>query len=138
MVKVKKKTKVKKIANVLQRVTVNVQPAKPRSRNAKTYTNNGFNQFQAQNRMMSELSSMPNRIKEIISNRREESNALMEEKFKQISVTQELLSRQINNRVEKQTLHKYIDNIAEAIDQKPDDLKRGVMKDIATATPILG
>ena len=136
MVKVKKKTKVKKIANVLQRVTVNVQPAKPRSRNAKAYTNNGFNQFQAQNRMMSELSSMPNRIKEIISNRREESNALMEEKFKQISVTQEYMSRQIKNRVEKQTMNKYLDNIAEAIDKKSDDLKKGV-KDFESGIPIL-
>ena len=137
MVKVKKKTKVKKIANVLQRVTVNVQPAsKPRSRNAKTYTNNGFNQFQAQNRMMSELSSMPNRIKEIISNRREESNSLMEEKFKQISVTQEYMSRQIKNRVEKQTMNKYLDNIAEAIDKKSDDLKKGV-KDFESGIPIL-
>ena len=136
MVKVKKKTKVKKVANVLQRVTVNVQPAKPRSRNAKTYTNNGFNQLQAQNRMMSELSSMPNRIKEIISNRRGESNALMEEKFKQISVTQEYMSRQIKNRVEKQTMNKYLDNIAEAIDKKSDDLKKGV-KDFESGVPII-
>jgi len=137
MVKVKKKSKVKKkIANGLQRIVVNVKTAKPRSRNAKAYTNNGFNQFQAQNRMMSELSSMPNRIKEIISNRREESNALMEEKFKQISVTQEYMSRQIKNRVEKQTMNKYLDNIAEAIDKKSDDLKKGV-KDFESGIPIL-
>jgi hypothetical protein len=136
MVKVKKKTKVKKIANVLQRVTVNVQTAKPRSRNAKAYTNNGFNQFQAQNRMMSELSSMPNRIKEIISNRREESNALMEEKFKQISVTQEYMSRQIKNRVEKQTMNKYLDNIASGLKVDSDDLKKGV-KDFESGVPII-
>jgi hypothetical protein len=135
MVKVKKKTKVKKIANVLQRVTVNVQTAKPRSRNAKAYTNNGFNQFQAQNRMMSELSSMPNRIKEIISNRRQESNALMEEKFKQIKAAQELMTRQITNRVEKQTMNKYLDNIASGLKVDVKNLKTGV-NDIESGIPI--
>jgi hypothetical protein len=135
MVKVKKKTKVKKIANVLQRVTVNVQTAKPRSRNVRAYTNNGFNQFQAQNRMMIELNAMPNKIKEIISGRREETSSLMEERFQQIKAAQELMTRQITNRVEKQTMNKYLDNIASGLKVDVKNLKTGV-NDIESGIPI--
>jgi len=121
----------------VQRVVVNVQPAnsRTRSKNAKTYSNNGFNQFQAQSRMMTELSSMPYRIKEIVSERRNETSALMEEKFKQISISQELMERQIANRVEKQTLNKYLDNIAAGLKVNVTDLQSGV-KDFETAAPI--
>ena len=139
MVKTKKvkKTKAKKIANVLQRVTVNVQPSsKPRSRNAKAHANNGFNQFQAQSRMMNELSSMPNRIKEIIGGRRDETSALMEERFKQISTEQQLMNRQLAGRVEKQSMNKYLENIASRLNLDVKQLKSGVSQDIDTGIPI--
>ena len=48
--------------------------------------------------MMAELSSMPTRIKEIMSNKRDDTTALMEEKFKQISISQDLMKRQILNK----------------------------------------
>ena len=123
----------------MQRVVVNVQPAnsRTRSKNAKTYGNNGFNQFQAQSRMMNELASMPNRIKEIVGGRREESNALMEERFKQISIMHDLMNRQILNRVEKQTLDKYLSNIGGYIGQDIKQLKLGTLDiDTPTAKPI--
>ena len=126
MVKTKKekKTKAKKIANVLQRVIVNVIP-QSKSKNKKTSINNGFNKFQSQNRMMAELSSMPTRIKEIMSNKRDDTTALMEEKFKQISISQDLMKRQILNRVEKQAMNKYLDNIASGLNKDVKDLKQG-------------
>jgi hypothetical protein len=135
MVKVKKKTKVKKIANVLQRVIVNVQPSRTRSKNAKSYSNNGFSQFQAQSRMMIELNSMPNRITEIIGSRRDETSALMEEKFKQISSEQQLMNRQILNRVEKQSMNKYLENIASGLNVDVKNLKTG-SQDVEAGIPI--
>ena len=137
MVKTKKvkKSKVKKIANVLQRVTVNVLPARSKSKNAKAHANNGFNQFQAKNRILTELSAMPSRIKEIIGDRRENTTALMEERLKQITSTQELMNRQISNRVEKQSINKYLENIAFNIKVTPGQLKSGA-QDIDTGVPI--
>ena len=122
--KKEKKTKVKKISNVLQRVIVNVVP-QSKSKNKKAFINNGFNKFQSQNRMMAELSSMPTRIKEIISNKQNDTSALMEEKFKQISISQDLMKRQILNRVEKQAMNKYLDNIASGLNKDVKDLKQG-------------
>jgi hypothetical protein len=130
-----KKTKVKKISNVLQRVVVNVQPARPRSKNTKAYSNNGFNQFQAQSRMMLELNNMPNRIKEIVGARREESNTLMEERFKQISIEQDTINRKLAGRIEKQTLNKYLENIAGFMGKNIKDLKSGA-QEFETGVPI--
>ena len=126
-----KKAKVKKIANVIQRVIVNVQP-RAKSKNVLTYSNNGFNQFQAKNRMMAELNSMPSRIKEIIGNKRDDTTALMEEKFKQISISQDLMKRQILNRVEKQAMNKYLDNIASGLNINVKDLQSGIVVDAVT------
>jgi hypothetical protein len=136
MVKVKKKTKVKKIANVLQRVVVNVQPAgRTKSKNAKSFNSNGFSQFQAQARIMGELNQMPNRIKEIIGTRRDETSALMEERFKQIKTEQQLMGRQILNRVEKQSMNKYLENIASGLNIDVKTLKAG-SQDIEAGIPI--
>ena len=126
-----KKAKVKKIANVIQRVIVNVQP-RAKSKNVLTYSNNGFNKFQAKNRMMAELNSMPSRIKEIIGNKRDDTTALMEEKFKQISISQDLMKRQILNRVEKQAMNKYLDNIASGLNINVKDLQSGIVVDAVT------
>ena len=136
--KLKKATKVKKIANVLQRVVVNVKtaPSRTKSKNAKAHSNNGFNQFQAQSRMMNELSSMPNRIKEIIGGRRDETSALLEERFKQISTEQQLMNRQLAGRVEKQSMNKYLENIASRLNLDVKQLKSGVSQDIDTGIPI--
>jgi hypothetical protein len=133
-----KKAKVKKIANVLQRVVVNVKasPSKPRSKNAKAHVNSGFNQFQSQTRIMNELGSMPTRIKEIIGDRRNETNSLMEEKIKQINIEQKLMNRQILNRVEKQSMTKYLDNIAFGLNVDVKQLKSGAPQDIDTGIPI--
>ena len=84
--------------------------------------------------MMTELSSMPNRIKEIVSERRNETSSLMEEKIKQISISQSFMERQIANRVEKQTLNKYLDNIAAGLNTTTKELKGGA--DIETAVPL--
>jgi vesicle coat complex subunit len=132
-----KKTKVKKIANVAQRVVVNVQPAssRPRSKNTRSFTNNGFQQYQAQSRIMNELSNMPNAIKQIVSERRDVTSSIMEERFRQISVAQELMNRQILGRVEKQTLDKYLENIASGLSMNVKDLKSGG-QDFPTGTPI--
>ena len=141
MVKTKKdkKTKVKKIANVLQRVVVNVQPPTraKKSKNAKAYNNNGFNQFQSQSRMMNELASMPNRIKEIVSGRRDDTNKEFEERFKQISIIHDIMNRQILSRVEKQSLDRYLSNIGNYIGQDIKDIKRGLLDiETPTGTPI--
>ena len=138
MVKTKKekKSKVKKIANVLQRVIVNVVPAKSKNnKNKNVFLNNGFNKFQSQNRMMAEISSMPTRIKEIMSNKRDDTTALMEEKFKQISISQDLMKRQILNRVEKQAMNKYLENIGGFIGKDIKELKSGVI-DFETGLPL--
>ena len=90
MVKTKKtkKARVKKIANVLQRVIVNVAPARPKSRNTKAFVNSGFNKFQAESRLMGELSSMPHKIKDIISDKQNDTYKEMQSKFKEFSVQQ--------------------------------------------------
>ena len=114
MVKTKKtkKTKVKKIANVLQRVIVNVTPpTRAKSKNTKAFVNNGFNKFQAQSRMMNELSSMPNKIKYIIGDKQNENFKELESKFKEFSFEQDFMKRQIKARVEKQALDRYLENI---------------------------
>jgi hypothetical protein len=141
MVKTKKekKTKVKKIANVLQRVVVNVKtaPPKTRSKNAKTFNNNGFNQFQSQSRMMNELASMPNQIKQIVNSRRDDTNKEFEERFKQISIAHDIMNRQILSRVEKQSLDRYLSNIGNYIGQDIKDIKRGLLDiETPTGTPI--
>jgi phosphate uptake regulator len=140
MVKTKKdkKTKVKKISNVLQRVVVNVQSAtRARSKNAKSYANNGFNQFQSQSRMMNELASMPNQIKQIVNLRRDDTNKEFEERFKQISIIHDIMNRQILSRVEKQSLDRYLSNIGGFIDKDIKEIKRGVLDiDTPTGKPI--
>ena len=129
MVKTKKtkKAKVKKIANVLQLVIVNLAPARPKSRNTKAFFNNGFNKFQAQSRMMNELSSMPNKIKDIISDRQNDTYKEMESKFKEFSVEQDFMKRQIKARVEKQALDKYLENIGGTLNKSLRELKSGVI-----------
>ena len=132
--KKEKKTKVKKIANVLQRVIVNVVP-QSKSKNKKAFINNGFNKFQSQNRIMTELSSMPTRIKEIINNKQNDTTALMQEKFNQISISQDLMKRQILNRVEKQAMNKYLENIGGVIGKDIKELKNGT-QDFETGLPL--
>ena len=118
MVNLKKKSKVKKLSNVLQKVTVNVQPAsKPRSKNTKSYNQNEFSQFQSNARIMSELSSMPAKIKDIISQRRNETNNNFENQLNDLIANQNLMKRQISARIEKQTLDKYLQNIANGFGQ---------------------
>ena len=118
MVKTKKtkKSKVKKIANVLQRVVVNVAPqARAKSNNKKAFVNSGFNKFQSDSRLMNELSSMPNKIKDIIGNRQNETFKELESQFKEFTVQQDFMKRQISRRVEKQTLDKYLENVGGVI-----------------------
>ena len=138
MVKSKKtkKTKVKKIANVLQRVIVNVAPARAKSKNTKAFVNSGFNKFQAQSRMMNELSSMPNKIKDIISDKQNETFKELESKFKEFSFEQDFMKRQIKARVEKQALDKYLENIGGVIGKNLKELKAG--GDFETGIPITG
>ena len=137
MVKTKKtkKTKVKKIANVLQRVIVNVTPTRAKSKNTKAFVNNGFNKFQAQSRMMNELSSMPNKIKDIISNKQNETFKELESKFKEFSFEQDFMKRQIKARVEKRAMDQYLENIGGAIGKNLKELKDGV-SDFETGIPI--
>ena len=130
-----KKTQVKKIANVVQRVILNVTPSKPRAKNAESYGTNCFNLFQAKSRMMLELQNMPNQIKQIVSDRRNESNLLFEERFKQLSVNQDFMKRQILSRVEKQTLNKYLENIGGFIDKDIKQIKSGA-QDFETGIPV--
>ena len=59
---------------MLQRVIVNEQPqSRAKGKNTKAFVHNGFNKFQAQSRMMKELSSMPNKIKDIIGDKQNET-----------------------------------------------------------------
>ena len=133
-----KKTKVKKIANVLQRVIVNVAPqSRPKSKNTKAFVNSGFNKYQAQSRMMNELSSMPNKIKDIISNKQNETFKELESKFKEFSFEQDFMKRQIKARVEKQALDIYLENVGGAIGKNLKELKAGV-SDFETGIPIPG
>jgi hypothetical protein len=135
MVKTKKdkKTKVKKIANVLQRVTVNVQPAKPRSRNTKAYVNNGFNQFQAQSR---QIANLPNQIKEILGSRQEATSAIYETQLKELQQRQDYMDTLIKARVEKQSLDKYLTTIGESINKNLKEIKSGT-QDFPSGTPII-
>ena len=138
MVKTKKtkKTKLKKIANVLQRVIVNVAPqARAKSNNKKAFVNSGFNKFQAQSRMMNELSSMPNKIKDIISDKQNDTYKELESKFKEFSFEQDFMKRQIKARVEKQALDKYLENIGGAIGKNLKELKSGVDFETGIAIP---
>ena len=131
-----KKTKVKKIANVVQRVIVNVTPSKSRSKNAKSYGTNGFDLFLAKSRMMMELQNMPNQIKQIVSERRNESNSFLEDQFQQLSVTQDSMKKQILSRVEKQSLDKYLQNIGGFIDKDIKQIKSGA-QDFESGIPIV-
>ena len=140
MVKVKKKSKLKKLGNVNQNVIVNVQPpAKLRSKNTKSFNNNGFFKFQSNARVMTELSSMPNKIREIISQRQNETNSNYERQLKDLMANQEFMKRQISARIEKQTLDKYLQNIANNFgNTKPvslKDLKSGIA-DFDSGIPI--
>ena len=56
---------------------------------------------------MGELSSMPNKIKDIIGNKQNDTFKALEAQFKEFTVQQDFMKRQIKARVEKQTLRKY-------------------------------
>ena len=106
--------------------------ARAKSNNKKAFINNGFNKFQSDSRLMNELSSMPNKIKDILGNKQNETYKELESQFKEFSVAQEFMKRQIKARVEKQSLDKYLENIGETINKSLKELKSGVV-DVDTA-----
>ena len=76
---------------------------------------------------MNELSSMPNKIKDIIGNKQNETYREMESKFKEFSVAQEFMKKQITARVEKQALDRYLENIGGTINKSLRELKSGII-----------
>jgi arginyl-tRNA synthetase len=86
--------------------------------------------------MMNELSSMPNKIKDIISDKQNETFKELESKFKEFSFEQDFMKRQIKARVEKQALDKYLENIGGVIGKNLKELKAG--GDFETGIPITG
>jgi len=85
--------------------------------------------------MMNELSSMPNKIKDIISNKQNETFKELESKFKEFSFEQDFMKRQIKARVEKRAMDQYLENIGGAIGKNLKELKDGV-SDFETGIPI--
>ena len=85
--------------------------------------------------MMNELSSMPNKIKDIIGDKQNETFKELESKFKEFSFEQDFLKKQIKARVEKQALDKYLENVGGVIGKNLKELKAGV-SDFETGIPI--
>ena len=77
--------------------------------------------------MMNELSSMPNKIKDIINDRQNDTYKELESKFKEFSFEQEFMKKQISSRVEKQALDRYLENIGGGLNKSLRELKSGVI-----------